>query len=453
MVTRHIRRTHYEGFTVTKSYDAKMELARVCRRLVTVDFEGGEITSDAGVVLVGQVDRALGLSKALAKALPEARQKSKCEHSQLDLIRQRLYALCCGYEDLNDHQTLRFDSAIQTAVGKDKTMAGDSTLCRWENRATREHFLLMHKVMLESFIESFQAPPKELILDFDATDDATHGRQEGRFFHGYYDKYCFLPLYVFCGDQLLAAYLRPSNRDGALHAGAILRLMVNRLRQEWPEVRIVFRADSGFCRDNTLSWCERNDVDFVVGLARNPRLQGLAADLASQAEEQWRSTGEKQRLFDDIYYSTKNSWSCTRRVIAKSEHSNKGSNPRFVVTSLKGDSQEIYDTIYCARGEAENRIKEQQLYLFADRTSCHKWWPNQFRLLLSGFAYILLERLRALTLRGTKLARAQCSTIRLKLLKIGAVVIRNTRRVSLKLSSACPNQELFLEIGRRLAKL
>jgi hypothetical protein len=286
----------------------------------------------------------------------------------------------------------------------------------------------LHEVLVEQFIDSFKRAPRKLVLDFDATDDRVHGAQEGRFFHGYYDRYCFLPLYVFCRDQLLVSYLRPSRIDGAKHAWAILALLVKRLRQAWPKVRIVFRGDSGFCRWRMLSWCERNDVGYIVGISRNARLNALAQPLLAEAYHRFGQSGSKQRLFGEFAYAAA-TWDRKRRVIVKAEHTAQGSNPRYIVTNLSGTPKHLYDRLYCARGEMENRIKEQQLDLFADRTSCHRWWPNQFRLLMSGFAYALVEAIRRLALTGTELARAYVGTLRLKLLKIGAVILRNTRRV------------------------
>ena len=288
------------------------------------------------------------------------------------------------------------------------------------------------------------------ILDFDATDDPVHGNQEKRFFHGYYDHYCFLPLYVFCGEQLLCAYLRPSKIDGAKHAWAILSLLVKRIRQSWPDVRIIFRGDSGFCRHRMLSWCERKGVRYIVGIAKNVRLNTLASDLMQKAMTQFNEAGEKQRLFGEFAYAA-GSWRTRRRVIAKAEYTDKGSNPRYVVTNLDGEAQHLYDHLYCARGEMENHIKEQQLDLFADRTSCHKWWPNQFRLLLASLAYTLIEAIRRLALHGTDMARARCSTIRLKLFKIGAVILKNTRRIRFMMAGGCPYQEIFRTACRRLA--
>jgi Transposase DDE domain group 1 len=308
----------------------------------------------------------------------------------------------------------------------------------------------MHAVLLEKFIASFAAPPAELVLDFDATDDRVHGGQEGRFFHGYYGDWCFLPLYVFCGEQLLVSYLRPSHSDAARHAPAILKLLVTRLRQAWPQVKIIFRGDSGFCRWRMLRWCERHGVDYIVGLAKNSRLLALVGDLLQQAAAGHEQSHDKQRLFGWLDYAA-GTWDRSRRVIAKAEHSDQGSNPRLVVTSLQGEAQAIYDEVYCARGEMENRIKEQQLGLFADRTSCHGWWANQLRLLLSSAAYVLLETIRRVGLHGTELCKAQAATIRLKLLKIGTVIVRNTRRIRLLFSSAYPDAGLLRLVLARLS--
>jgi hypothetical protein len=310
---------------------------------------------------------------------------------------------------------------------------------------------MMHQVLIDNFIASFASAPTELILDFDATDDRVHGQQEGRFFHGFYGDYCFLPLYVFCGSQLLVAYLRPSKIDPALHAWAILKLLVRALRAAWPQVKITVRADSGFCRWKMLRWCDRARVDYIIGLARNARLEALAAPLMEEAQQAFASSKEKQRRFRWLEYGAQ-SWERTRRVIAKAEYTEKGKNPRFVVTSLEGEAQQLYDEVYCARGEMENRIKEQQLGLFSDRTSCHAWWPNQFRVLLSAAAYVLVEAIRRLGLSGTELARAQVGTIRLKLFKLGTVIMRNTRRIRLLFSSAYPQRELFLHVLNALGR-
>ena len=417
----------------------------VKRRLVSASFTGGEVTSDGGVPLLRQTDRRIGLTQALARVLPDPRDPERIEHPLLSLVRQRIYGLAQGYEDLNDHDTLRHDLAWQTAVERDRALASSPTLCRLENRADRQVAWAVHQVIVDRFIASFAQAPTELILDFDATDDRVHGQQEGRFFHGYYGDYCFLPLYVFCGEQLLVSYLRPANIDAACHAWAVLKLLVTRLRAAWPKVKIMVRGDSGFCRWRMLRWCEAQAVGYIVGLAKNSRVLGLAKSFLEQAQRDFQSQQRKQRLFGEVKYAA-DTWDKERRVLVKAEHTDKGSNPRFVVTNLEGEARKLYDALYCARGEMENRIKEQQLGLFADRTSCHGWWANQFRLLLSSCAYVLMERLRALGLAGTELARAQVSTIRLKLLKIGAVVLRNTRRVRLLLSSSYPYQAIFRQV-------
>lgn len=435
---------------MTNCTQESFQFPAVNRRRVEANFHGGDITSDGGVLLLQQVDRRLGLTQALARAVADPRRQASCEHDSLSLMRQRIYALALGYEDLNDHQALRLDLAVQTALGRGEDLASSSTLCRWENRADRETAVRIHAVMIEQFIRSFKTAPKKLILDFDATDDAVHGQQEGRFFHGYYDHYCFLPLYVFCRNQLLVSYLRPSKIDGAKHAWAILALLVKRLRQAWPKVKIIFRGDSGFCRWRMLSWCERHQVGYIVGIAKNKRLNALTAQLQRDAEACYTQLETKVRWFSDLRYAA-GSWNRSRRVIAKIEHSAKGGNPRYVVTNLSGDGKALYDRLYCARGEMENQIKQQQLDLFADRTSCHHWWPNQFRLLLSSLAYILLESIRRLALQGTELARVYVGTLRLKLLKIGAVILRNTRRIRFLLSSAYPNQQLFYHVAAKLA--
>jgi hypothetical protein len=435
---------------VTICTQATFDFPVANRRAVQASFTGGDVSSDGGVLLVRQVDRRLKLTATLAKRLPDGRCPGKVEHAMGTLLRQRIYGLCQGYEDLNDHDRLRTDVALQTAVEQDRDLASASTLCRWENGADRQAAWIVHEMLLEQFIASHREAPSELVLDLDATDDPLHGQQEGAFFHGYYAQYCFLPLYVFCGERLLVAYLRPSNIDVARHAWAIVALLVRRLRQAWPQVRLILRADSGFCRWRLLRWCDRYAVHYIIGVAKNERLLALARPWMEQAATQYAATQQKQRVFAEVAYAAQ-TWDRARRVIVKAEHTDKGRNPRFVVTNRQGEAQWLYDELYCARGEMENRIKEQQLGLFADRTSCHGWWANQWRLLLSSLAYTLLEALRRLGLAGTELARAQCGTIRLKLLKIGAVLVRNTRRVRFLLAASCPYQELFATAVARLA--
>lgn len=415
------------------------------RREIEANFGGGDVSSDGGVMLLREADRRLGLVQALDAVLPDPRHPDLIVHRQVDLLRQRIYGLALGYEDLNDHETLREDVVWQTALERGEVLASDSTLCRLEKRANRPAAVAFHEVLIEKFIGSFAQAPEELILDFDATDDRVHGQQEGRHFHGYYGDWCFLPLYVFCGEQLLVSYLRPSNIDAAHHSWAILKLLTQRLRAAWPQVRIILRADSGFCRLRMLRWCDRHQVDYIIGLAKNARLKALGAELMEQAQAAFALTGEKQRHFAWVEYAA-GTWDRARRVIAKAEYGEQGENPRFVVTSLEGEAQTLYDVVYCGRGEMENRIKEQQLGLFSDRTSCQGWWANQLRVLLSSCAYVLLETIRRVGLASTELARAQVGTIRLKLLKIGTVIVRNTRRIRLFFSSAYPYAALFRQV-------
>ncbi len=426
-----------------------VEFPALKRRTMQADFKGGHITSDGGVLLLRQVDRRMGLTKEVDKVIPESRDPRYIQHSQLSLLRQRIYGLCLGYEDLNDHEHIRLDPAIQSAVERDNVLGSAPTLCRLENRVDRKVAVELHKVMVNQFIASFKRVPKRLVLDFDATDDRVHGEQEGRYFHGYYDHYCFLPLYVFCKDQLLVSYLRPSKIDGAKHAWAILSLLVKRLRQVWPDVEIIFRGDSGFCRWRMLKWCEGHGVGYIVGIAKNNRLNRMIEGDLSRAEQTMTAFHPKVRRFTEFQYQA-DSWDQPRRVVAKIEVTDKGRNPRYVLTNLTGNPETLYDTLYCARGEMENQIKQQQLDLFADRTSCHRWWANQFRVLMSSLAYILLESIRRLALKQTELAHAYVGTIRLKLLKVGAVIIHNTRRIRFLLSSSYPYKDLFQTVAARL---
>ena len=414
-----------------------------------VDFKGGDISSDAGVLLLSKIDKRLGLLKNVASGLEDSRRAKSCEHDFLAMLKQRVYGIALGYEDLNDHDTLRKDLALQTAVDSESVLASRSTLSRLENRANREWAWAIHQELFRQFISSFKVVPKELILDFDATDDRVHGKQEGVFYHGYYGHECFLPLYVTCDKHLLVSYLRTSNIDGAKHTWAILALLVKNLRKIWPDVKILFRGDSGFCRHKMFSWCERNQVDYVCGVPSNPVITKLSEPWTSKARQYFDHTGEKQRVFGEFQYQAK-SWDKDRRVIVKAEVLEKGPNPRYIVTNRKDDSRELYEDTYCARGEMENRIKEQQLDLFADRTSCTKWWPNQLRLLFSSLAYVLVKAIRDVALTGSKLASACAGTIRLKLFKVGAVILRNTRRIRFHLSSAYPNQNLFFEALSKL---
>jgi len=419
------------------------------RKKVEVNFNGGDVTSDGGVLFLREIDRKIGLTKQISNLIPDARDKRYVDHPIEKILAQRIYGIALGYEDVNDHITLRKDPGFQTAINTDSDLASSSTLSRFENSITRETIVEINKTFVETFIASFKKAPRELILDFDPTDDTIHGNQENKHYNGYYESYCYLPLYVFCGEQLLVSYLRPCNIDGAKHAWPILSLLVKRFRQKWPNVKIIFRGDSGFCRNKMLEWCDKNSVGYIVGIGKNSRLLKSSITLRTEASSLCKETEKKQRLFDEFQYAAK-SWKHKKRIIVKAEHTLLGANPRFIVTNLEGDPKYLYEEIYCARGDMENRIKEQQLDLFADRTSCHEWWANHFRLMLSSCAYVLMSAIRRIALKGTSLAKAQCGTIRLKLLKIGAIIIRNTRKIKFLLSSSYPYQDLFCKIHHKL---
>jgi hypothetical protein len=431
-----------------------LSFSRLGSRRIEADFSGGSLTSDAGALLLRQADKRLGLLDALDAVIPDPRNPELICHSQRSLLAQRIFGIALGYEDLNDHSTLRDDpfwqALAERAPDPEKPLASAPTLCRLENRVPRRALFEMSRVLVEQFIASFDEPPSCLVLDFDATDDPVHGGQEGRFFHGYYDGYCFLPLYVFCGERLLVAYLRTADGDAARHSRAVLKLLATRLRQAWPNVRLIFRADSGFCRWRLMRWCDSNGVGYVLGLARNAVLERLAGPWTHAAETCFAMTGEPQRLFGTLAYRA-GSWDRARRVIVKAEHNAQGDNPRFVVSNLPGNARGLYEVLYCERGEMENRVKEQQLMLFADRTSCSAFLSNQFRLLLSAAAYVLLEAVRRQGLVGTQMERAQVSTIRLRLFKVAAQVAVSARRVYLRLAGGFPLQELFALVAGRLS--
>lgn len=419
-----------------------IEFSHQGRRIVEGRFDGGSMSSDAGVMLLSEVDRKIGLTQAAAHHIADPRNPLLITHAVRDMLRQRVYGLALGWEDLNDHAALRQDIAMQTAVGVDHEVASAPTLCRLENWSERQTAWGLHQVLVDQFIASFKRVPEELILDFDATDNPLYGQQESRFFHGYYDSYCYLPLYVFCGQQLLCCYLRPSRIDGAQHSAAILKLLVKRLRAQWPQVKIVFRGDSGFCRQRIINYCERSDVNYIIGLARNPRLQQITEFLELSMKDEFERTKVKQREIGEFMYAAQ-SWPIGRRVITRLEYGEQGNNPRYIVTNLDAPAQQLYDDVYCQRGEAENRIKEAQVGLFATRTSCQHFQSNQLRMLLAALGYVLIERLRALALQGTELAVAQVDTLRIKLLKVAAVITRNTRRIRLYLASNWPSADIF----------
>ena len=427
----------------------KISFSRVLGKRVEADFAGGELTSDAGGMLLRNADRRVGLTRALARVIADPRDQARVVHSIEDMLRQRIYAIALGYEDGNDHQHLRRDPLLSLLCERDEPLSSPPTLSRFENFVNRASLWRMAGVLVDQFVAAHATPPKKLVLDFDATDFEIHGGQEQRFFHGYYDSYCFLPLYVFCGDQLLFAYLRPSKIDAAKHAWAILGLLVKRLRQAWPQVSLVFRGDSSFARWKMLRWCERHDVGYIIGLARNPRLQSLGAGCMQAAREKFAATGKKQREIGAFQYAA-DTWDKPRRVIARAEYGEQGENPRFIITNLPGPSDRLYEQDYCACGEMENRIKEQ-LMLFADRVSDHRFAANQFRVLLAAAAYVLVEHIRRTALAGTEWQEAQADTIRLKLFKIGARLVRSARRIVLHLPASYPYQTLLRIAAARLA--
>lgn len=428
---------------MTDCTPSSLQFSPLNRKKIQVNFDTVNITSDSGLLLLREVDKRLKLTQELSKCMKDVRHPGYVTHSIEHMLKQRVYAIAAGYEDLNDHEHLCKDSCFQTAVGCEINLASPSTLSRFENSVDRSSLTAMSKLLVECFIQHHKQAPKEIILDFDPTDHEIHGHQEGRHYHGYYKQYCFLPLHVFCGDHLLVSLLRPSDIDGSKYAGAVLRLLVKRLREVWPDVKIIFRGDCAFARRRILHWCEQNNVGYIVGMPGNKRLEALSHFLAKQAEKGYKDTQSKQRLFAEFMYAA-TSWKKERRIIAKAEHHEKGSNLRFIVTNQSDVAQAVYDEHYCPRGNMENGIKQLKLDLFSDRNSCTSFLANQFRLLLSSVAYILISELRRSHLSETILKNAYCQTIRLKLLKIGAVIIKNTRRIQVLLSSAYPYQKEFV---------
>lgn len=437
---------------------------------VVAAFDGGAMTSDAGALLLGAVDRSIGLVDRLARCFADARRPELIEHEVPTLVGQRVVAIALGYEDLIDHDVLRHDPVMAVLAGKLAArrkdcapVAGKSTLNRLElstATATRYHRIshdagAIERLFVDLFVEAHRRPPRQIVLDLDATDDPLHGHQEGRFFHGYYDCYCYLPLYVFCGRHLVAATLRRANIDASAGAVEEMARIIAQIRCHWPEVRILLRADSGFAREELMAWCEDNRVDYLFGLARNDRLVAeIANELEQAAEESGRTAGPARR-FKDFMWTTRDSWSRRRRVVGKAEHTAGEANPRFVVTSLTANecgARYLYEKLYCARGEMENRIKECQGDLFADRTSTATMRANQLRLWFASMAYVLMCALRRIGLKHTQFAKATCGTIRLKLFKIGALVRVSVRRITLAMASGCPYQREFAAAHAALAQ-
>lgn len=463
----------------TQCIPTQLEFHALGSREVVGKFDGGNITSDAGGLLLRETEIRTGILSGFAACFEDLRDPDLIEHTVAELVAQRVYGLALGYEDLNDHDDLRRDPLLAVLVGKEdvegtgrirkqdqgKALAGKSTLNRLEltpaepDAAELRYKKIIMKpeaidqLLVDVFLRSYAEPPAEIVLDVDATDDPLHGKQEGRFFHGYYMNYCYLPLYIFCEEFLLCARLRPSNIDGSKGTVEELERIVGQIRTAWPQVRIIVRGDSGFCRDEIMSWCEERKIDYVLGLAKNERLKAMIEVELEQARQRYAETQKAARVFKDFRYRTLESWTRERRVIGKAEYLDKGANPRFVVTSIDIQvlaGQALYEQLYCARGEMENRIKEQQLWLFADRTSAGKMRANQLRLYFSSIAYLLMHALRRLGLRGTEMAAAQCNTIRLKLLKVGAQIKVTVRKVWVSLAGGYPYAELFHRVYSNL---
>ena len=464
----------------TECNGRRLDFQPLDRRDVVAQFDGGAITSDGGGLLLREAERLTGIIHRFAACFTDHRDPDRIEHTVQELVAQRVYAVALGYEDLNDHDQLRHDPLMGVLAGKGdptgqdrrrqrdrgKALAGKSTLNRLELTPVRASAKSRYKkialdrrageaLFLDVFIQSFREPPERIVLDLDATDDPIHGQQSGRFFHGYYRSYCYLPLYIFCGEHLLCARLRPSNIDASAGSVKELERIVGAIRSAWPHVQIEIRADSGFCRESLMAWCEQHGVDYVLGLAKNTRLVAELAESLAEAKRQFEATGEASRVFKDFAYQTRESWSRSRRVVGKAEHLAGGANPRFVVTSLSAawcPARELYEQKYCGRGDMENRIKEQQLWLFADRTSAATMRANQLRLWVSSVAYTLLLALRRLGLKGTELARAQCGMIRTKLLKIGAQVRVTVRKVWVSLSESFAYASVFRRVYAHLRR-
>ena len=459
----------------------QLEFHGLGRRAVVARFDGGAISTDGGALLLREVEAKTGLLAAVAEQFTDYRDPELIEHTAGELVSQRIMGLALGYADLNDHDRLRFDPLLAVASGKGdptgrerrreqdrgKALASSSTLNRLEltpadadGEARYKKIVAdqagLDRVLVEHFIQSHEAPPETLWLDLDATDDPLHGHQEGRFFHGYYGHYCYLPLYITSGEHVLCARLRRSDIDAAAGSVEELTRIVGQLRAAWPQVRIIIRGDSGFCREDIMAWCEAEGIDFVLGLAKNDRLKAMSLRWRIDAQQAFLDTCESSRVFGELKYRTRKTWRRARRVVVKAEHLAKGANPRYVVTSLsaeEADARTLYEDLYCARGDMENRIKEQQLELFADRTSTQTMRANQLRLTLSTVAYTLLVALRRLGLQDTELERATPGNIRMRLLKVGAQVRVSVRRVVVALSEAFPAQNVFMQAARNLAAL
>ena len=464
----------------TECKSKQIKFQELGSRKVVGKFDGGKITSDGGGLLLREINRRTNVIKNFSQCFTDYRDPDSIEHTVAELVSQRVFGLALGYEDLNDHDLLRSDPLLAVLCEKDdptgtsrkcprdkgKALAGKSTLNRLEltgldaDETSRYKKIIANSeriddLFVDVFLDSYSKAPDRIILDLDATDDPLHGNQEGRFFHGYYRSYCYLPLYIFCEDHLLCARLRPSNIDASEGTVKELERIISRIRKTWPDVNIFIRGDSGFCREEIMGWCEAHSVGYILGLAKNHRLNRMLKEDLVDAELMYRTTGRASRIYTDFFYQTLKTWSKPRRVIGKAEYLQKGPNPRFVVTSISGekmDTGQLYEKLYCARGDMENRIKEQQLYLFADRTSTSQMRSNQIRLYFSSVAYLLVSALRRFGLKGTKLAKAQCHTIRLKLLKVGAQVRVTVRKVWISWAEGYPFRDIFHQVFENIRK-
>ena len=450
---------------MTECSQSEFEFEAHFSRRVVAGFDAGTMTSDGGALLLREADRRLNVLARLSKCFLDGRDPLLVKHSMVEMVSQRVYGLALGYEDLNDHEQLRHDPLLRVLSGKqemEEPLAGKSTLNRLElgdgtpNRYKKISYSneAIDSLLVDVFVEAFEKAPEEIVLDVDTTDVELHGRQEGRFFHGYYDEYCYLPLYIFCGEHVLCVRLRQANIDASAGSLCEIQRVVKQIRTHWPEVRIILRADSGFCRDELMHWSEQEQsVYYVFGMARNERLRRIIAPQMAQVAAEHKRTGQSARLFTEfLHTTTTGSWSRERRVIAKVEHIDGKENPRYIVTSLAAEAwpaQSLYEALYCARGDMENRIKEQ-FHLFADRVSTETMRANQLRLYLSAIAYVLVSGLRRLGLKATELAQAQVVTIRTKLFKIGALVRVSVRRIWLSMASSYPWQPLFQQVWTNL---
>lgn len=421
----------------------KYPFGRINNRNTEVSFDGEDLSTDGGLILIDEIDKKMGLIKKIASTIHDARDADRVTHTVENMMRQRVYALISGHEDINDHQTIKEDPLYQALFNTEKSLASPSTICRFEKGIPLSTRIESQKSLIERFISSYDEAPQSITLDFDPTDVTLYGDQESKHYHGYYGDYCYLPLIVTCGHHLLVAHLRPSNIDGARHVWAVLALLVKAIRSAWPNVDITFRADSGLCRHRIFNWCEKHNVKYIVGLPSNSTLKKEVEDLSKEVESTYKATKEKQKKFTEFKYQA-GTWKAERRVVAKSEYNALGPNNRFIVTNItEHAAQFLYDEVYCARGDMENRIKEYQVDMFGSRMSCSAYAANQFRMILSAIAYVYMNELRhALHEEGKTLS--YCNTVRLKLIKVAVIMRKNTRKLYLQISKSYPYKLIFI---------